>query len=205
MELDELKGAWAQYDKKLSENLKVNEELLRKMNLNSSRHELQKPLLYEFGNVIMLFLILVYGVSMLMRFYAEPKFCVPACIAILVCIIGLISTIIKVNRFLNIDYYGSSIMKLQRDVVLLNKLVLRYRKYELSILPLFILPLLPLLFKSIHNIDLYHNIKLFAIDTIVILVISYPVTFWINKQLYDKKFKNAERLLAELDKFEKDE
>jgi hypothetical protein len=30
MELDELKFVWAQYDKKLTENLKFNEELLKK-------------------------------------------------------------------------------------------------------------------------------------------------------------------------------
>ena len=47
MELDDLKNAWTQYDKKLAVNLKFNEDLLRKMNLNNSKKELQKPLIYE--------------------------------------------------------------------------------------------------------------------------------------------------------------
>jgi hypothetical protein len=114
----------------------------------------------------------------------------------------LMFAIIKANRFLSVDYYGSSVVKLQKDIAILNRLVLRLRKYELALFPLLILAILPLLFKAIHNIDIYHNIKLFTIEMILILGIGFPLTFWINKHLYDKKFKNTERFLMEIDKFE---
>ena len=205
MELDDLKGAWAQYDKKLSENLKFNEDLLRKMNLNNSKREMQKPLIYELVNILVLFLLFVYVISASIRLINEPKFFIPGFIAALICIIGLITTVIKANRFANIDYYGAPILKIQKDIAQLNRLVLRFRRYELGLLPILIIPLLPLLFKSIHNIDIYQNIKLFTFEIVAILGISYPATIWINKHLYDRKFKNAERLLAELEKFEKEE
>ncbi len=41
-------------------------------------------------------------------------------------------------------------------------------------------------------------------EVVVIIGVSYPATIWINKHLYDRKFKNAERLLEELEKFEKE-
>ena len=202
MELDDLKNAWTQYDKKLAESLKFNEDLLRKLNLNNSKKELQKPLIYELIGVAVIFILIVYVVVSSIRFIDEPKYCVPGFISAIIGMAFLMFAIIKANRFLSIDYYGSSVVKLQKDIAILNRLVLRLRKYELALFPLLILPILPLLFKAIHNIDIYHNIKLFTIEIILILGIGFPLTFWINKHLYDKKFKNTERFLQEIDKFE---
>lgn len=202
MELDDLKNAWTQYDKKLAVNLKFNEDLLRKMNLNNSKKELQKPLIYELISVAVLFNLIVYVVFSSFRFIDEPKYCFPGFISAIIGMVFFMFAIIKANRFLSIDYYGSSVVKLQKDLAILNRLVLRFRKYELALFPLLILPILPLLFKAIHNIDIYHNIKLFTIEIILILGIGFPLTLWINKHLYDKKFKNTERFLQEIDKFE---
>lgn len=204
MELDDLKNAWKQFDKKLSENLKFNEELLRKMNLNSSKRELQKPLIYEIGNIVVLFSLIVYSISTSIKLFEEPKYFIPGLILILICLTGLIFTILKLNRFLNIDYYGSSVLKLQKDIASLNNTILTYRRIELILIPILIVLLLPLIFKTLHGIDLYQNVKLFSIEIILILAISIPTTIWINKNVYDKKFKNVTRLLAELDKFEKE-
>ena len=205
MELDDLKKSWTEYDKKLSDNLKFNEELLRKMNLNSSRRELQKPLLYEFGNVLILFSLIIYSISTSIKLFEEPKYLIPGIILGLIALAGLVFTIIKVNQFLSIDYYGSPIVKLQKDIASLKNTILKYRQIELIMLPILIALLLPLVFKTIHGIDLYQKFKLFSVEIIIILAISIPVTIWINKNLYDKKFTNVTRLLTELDKFEKEE
>lgn len=202
MELDDLKNAWTQYDKQLAESLKFNEDLLRKLNLNNSKKELQKPLIYELIGVAVIFILIVYVVVYSIRFIDEPKYCVPGFFSAIIGMAFLMFAIIKANRFLSIDYYGSSVVKLQKDIAILNRLVLRLRKYELALFPVLILPILPLLFKAIHNIDIYHNIKLFTIEIILILGIGFPLTLWINKHLYDKKFKNTERFLQEIDNFE---
>jgi len=202
MELDDLKSAWAQYDKKLAVNLKFNEELLRKMNLNTSKKEMQKPLLYELFNIASIFLGFVYVTASSIQFINEPKYCIPGFISALIGLAFIVFAIKKANKLLSIDYYGSSVVKLQKDIATLNRLVLKLRKYELVLFPLLILPLLPILFKAIHNIDIYQNLKLFSIEIILILGIGFPLTLWTNKHLYDKKFKNTERLLQEIEKFE---
>lgn len=204
MELEDFKDAWSQYDKKLSENLKLNEELLKKMNLNSSKRELQKPLIHEITGVVLIFLLVAYVVASSIRFIEEPKYCIPGFFSALLGMVYLIFAIIKTNRFLNINYYGASILKLQKDISSLNKLTLKIRKFELALSPFLILSLLPVLFKAIDNIDLYNNVKLFSIEVILILGISFPLVNWINKHLYDKRFKNAEKLLEDLKKFEEE-
>lgn len=205
MELDDLKDTWTQYDKKLTENLKLNEELLRKMNLNNSKREMQKPLIYELTGIAITFFAILWLVALSIKLIGEPKYSVPGFVSATVGVVYFIFGIIRANRFLNIDYYGSSVVRLQKDLALLNKLVLYLRKFELILIPVLVLLALPLLFKFIHNIDIYSNIKLFIIEIVLILGFGYPLTFWINKHLYDNKFKSAIQLLTELEKFEKEE
>ena len=60
MELDELKSAWAQYDKKLSKSLELNVELLKKLNVDRSKSELQKPLRAEATGVVAMLLMTIW-------------------------------------------------------------------------------------------------------------------------------------------------
>jgi len=205
MEIDDLKNAWVKYDKKLSDNLRFNEELIRKLNMNNTKQELQKPLRYEIFSVIVLFVLIVYVFTSSIRFLDQLQFCIPGFITTGVALVYLAFAFIKIKRFLNIDYYSSPVLKLQRDILTLKKKVLNIRKYELILIPLLVLPILPILFKSIHNINIYNNIKLLVIELIIILGIGYPLTLWINKYFYDRKFANANRILAELDKFENED
>jgi len=204
MELDDLKSAWAQYDKKLTQTLKFNEQLLRKMNLNDSKRELQKPLMYELSGVVGMVALIAVNLGFTIRLMDEPKYYIPGFFSVIIAIVYFVFAIIKANRFLTIDHYGSSVIKLQRDIAKLNRLVLRLRKYELIMIPLFIVPTLPLIFKGVYHIDIYSNIKLFSIAAILILGLGFPMTFWINKHMYDKKFQSSETLLKEIDNYASD-
>lgn len=204
MELDELKRTWQQYDKKLSDNLKVNEALIKKMNLNSSKRELQKPLIYELFGVVVMFIVILLSVKASLQLIDELKFSIPGIIAALMSVVYFISAVVKANRFMNVNYYNSSIVQLQKEIASLNKLVLKLRKVELILIPFLIIPMLILAFKAVHNIDIYNNVKLLIIEVVLAFGIATPLVLWINKHLYDKKFKIAENLLQELEKFEKE-
>jgi len=49
------------------------------------------------------------------------------------------------------------------------------------------------------------NRKDFNIEKKLSLVIYYPPAIWLYKNIYDKKIKNAEDFLKELNRFEKEE
>jgi hypothetical protein len=204
MELDEFKEIWSQYDKKLTKNLKFNEELLKKMNIYRTRKELQKPYITELISAGIMFLSIVFVTGFSMRLMDELQFSLPGFAGVLVGILYLIFSVMKVNRLTKIDYYNSSIVKLQKDLSLLKTFILRLRKIEFIILPLLVVTILPIAFKAIHNINIYGNLRLFIFEICFILGISYPVGFWINRNLYDKRIKDAEMFLKEIERFEKE-
>jgi hypothetical protein len=200
MELDELKGAWAQYDKKLSKNLELNVELLKKINVNRSKLELQKPLMAEVTGVVSMFIMTLLFVGLSFRFIDEPKYSIPAFISIGIALIYFVFALIKMNKFLNIGYYGTSVTDLQKDIAEANRLVLKFRKYELLFSPTVLISLPPI-WKALYHVDLYQNIQSLVITALVAFGVGFPITLWINKYLYDKKFQNAEKLLQEIEEY----
>jgi len=204
MELDELKAIWLQHDKKLSENLKLNEELLRRTNLNSSKREFQKPLNWEIANIIAAVLIVVYLTVQSINLFNEFKFSIPGILSVLLVLVYLFFSILKVNRFLKIDYFQSSVVKLQKDIAELNQLILRIRKYEFG-MALVLVPLLfPIIFKAYNKIDIYNHVWLFIIAIVFAVANGVIGMILINKYYVDKKMKNVNRLLEEIVRFEKE-
>ncbi len=204
MELDEFKKSWSEYDKKLDENLKLNEKLLRKMNFDKAKQEIQKPFVYEMFNIVIMIITIAFVTKYSFKFVEEIQFSLTGFSAAILGAIYLLLAILKANKFMKIDYYSSTVVKLQKDILLMKTAILRFRKIELFLLPIFIITILPILSMGINNINLFENLKLFSIEFGLILVIGYPVVFWLNRHLYDDKFKIAKLLLEETENYEKE-
>ena len=205
MELDNFKNSWEQYDKKLSDNLRLNEALLRKISLKSSKQEMKKLLIFELFNIVFAVILILFVFSNSIYYIHQIRFSIPGFICIASAIIYLIFSIVRLRAFLKMDYYGSPVVKVQNDLLSLKSQNLRFRKYELILLPVLILPSLPLLFKVVHNIDIYQHLYTLWIEMIIILGLAYPLVFLSYKYFYDKKFKNAEQHLSDLKNFEQED
>lgn len=204
MELEELKQAWNQYDKKLEENLKFNEMLLKKMNLEKSKKELNVPYIYEIVGVIIISVLIIYMFSIALQLKDEMKYFLPSIISIAIGIYALLMTIKKIRLFSALNFFDDSVIQLQKKLLKIKTEIIKARKYEYSFIPFLIITLLPPLFKVIHNIDIYSDIKLFILRIVIATVIGAPLAIWINRNLYDKKLNAAETYLREIEEFEKE-
>lgn len=204
MELDELKTVWTQYDKKLKENLKFNEELLRKMNLEKSKKEMSAPLTYEIFSLATGVIFLIYIVSATIRFSNELKFLLPGIITTLTFVIYLYLSVIKIRLLSNIDYYFSPIIEIQKAVNTFKHKYMQFKKYELYVCPVFAISVSPILAKALRNLDLYDHPTRFIIAIVLSLILYYPLAIWFYKNLFDKKVRNTNMFLNELIKFEKE-
>jgi len=205
MELEELKSVWAQYDKKLSQNLKLNEELLRKMNLEKSKKEMNAPLFYEIISVIGVVIFLLFIISATIRYSYELKFLLPGIITSIIVSIWVYNSISKMKLLTNIEYYNSSIVELQKSI---NTFKLKYqtsKKFELYSIPAFAIAAFPILGIAMRNFDIYEHPIRFVVGIVLSLILGYPGQIWIYKNLYEKKLKNATNFLDELSRFEEEE
>lgn len=204
MELDDLKTTWALYDKKLTENLKFNEDLLRKMNLEKSKREMNAPLTYEIISLAAGIIFLLYIASATVRFSTEFKFLLPGLITIFTFIVYLYLSFTKIKLLSNIDFYNSPIIELQKSINLFNQKYLQFKKYELYVFPVFAISVSPVLAKAMRDFDLYAHPYRFVIAIILSLILYYPLAIWFDKNLFDKKVRNTTTFLDELIRFEKE-
>jgi len=205
MEIEELKSAWAQYDKKLTQNLKLNEELLRKMNLEKSRKEMNTPLTYEIISIIIGVIFLLFIGSATIRYSNEIKFLLPGVITSVIVAIWVFNSFSKIRLLSNIDYYYSSIVELQKSINTFNQKYQKYKKFELYSIPIFAISAFPILGIAMRNFDIYDHPIRFIIGIVISFILGYPGTIWIYKNLYDKKIRNTSKFLNDLSRFEKEE
>lgn len=202
MELDDIKKTWASYDEKLNKSLKLNEELLRKLNLDKSKREMKAPFYYETISLIMAGLLIIVISGYTYRYGSEIGYLVSGLLSILFCLIEFIFSFQKLKILTRIDYYNMSVIDLQKNVLTFKNKYLQYKKIELIYTPLFVVSLIPIVGKGFHGFDFFSNYTLYIFITIIVLIISYPILIWIYKNLYDKKLKNTMQFLKELEVFE---
>jgi len=205
MELEELKSAWAQYDKKLTHNLKLNEELLRKINLEKSRKEMNTPLTYEIISFITGVIFFLYITSATIIHSNELKFFIPGIISSLMTIALICLSGLKIRLLSDIDYYYSPIIELQRSINLFKHKYLKYKKYEFYIFPTFAISTIPILGIALRRFDIYEHQTRFIIGIILSLILGYSLANWGYKNLFDKKVRNTTMFLNELSRFEEEE
>ena len=205
MELDELKGAWALYDKKLSENLKFNEELFRKTNLDRSKREMSTPLAYEIFTVVVGGIIILFVLSSTYRFAGDSILLISGILTSLLCLISLYFTIQKVSLLTKIDYYNSTVLDLQKALAQVKKKYLQYKRGEIFVFPIFALFAMPIVAKGLRNFDIMAYTGRYVIAMIGALGLGYPIMLWIYKNWYERKLENTNDFLKELDEFGKEE
>ena len=204
MELEELKSAWAQYDKKLSQNLKLNEELLRKMDLEKTKKEMNAPLNYEIISITIGVIFILFILSATIRYYYELKFLLPGIITSIIVAIWVYNSFSKIRLLLDIDYYDSPIVELQKSIQTFNRKYQRSKKFELYSIPVFAISAIPILGIALRNFDIYEHPIRFIVAIVILLILGIPGQIWIYKNLYDKKIRNTIKFLDELSRFEKE-
>jgi len=204
MELDDFKTAWAKYDRKLTENLKLNEELLKKLNLDKSKREMSSPLNYEIGSAIITFLLVLFLGGATIRFASDLRYSIPGLIATLLTLFGFVSSLIKINTITKIDFNNASVIALQKSINILKQKVLLYRKVEYYVFPIYAISFAPIFLKAYKNIDIFSKSHAFFIWILIALIIYYPLAIWYYKIGYDAKLKNTSDFLDELSRFEKE-
>lgn len=204
MDLDELRLEWQQQFKSTASNVKVNFELLKQLKVGESKRELQKPIAFEIFSAIVFFLFAGYLILVSLRLFDSLKFSVLGFAGALLTIVYLVFSVIKIRRFVAIDFFYTPVVQLQKEVGSLEVLILAFRKIELLMILPFAATSLPVLWMAIHGIDIYENIGWFIIPMLIVIGFGLPLATWINRVLYDKKLQNAKRFLEDVRQFESD-
>ena len=201
MELDDFKSTWKKHNTELDEKLVLNVNSLTEENLSKSQNELFKPLIHEIANIFVIGLTIIFIAIFSFAHLKEIEFSIPGFAAVFLGAINVYYAIVKAHRIYLIDYYKSSIIEIQKNISSLNLLILKYRRFEIALFPLYIIFSLPITFKVIQNRNLYADLSFFLLEAIFIIVFGFLGLYFTNKYFYDKRIKKVQLFLDEIKNF----
>ncbi len=204
MKPDDIKSTWAQYDQSLTNKLRVDDETLRMVNLDRTKDQMEYPYVSEMVELIGGALVGVAIVVMSFRLKEEPLYILLGLIAVLVGSLYIKNALTKIRLLKQFNYYDTPVVKLQVELARIKKRILKFRKTELLLFPLYLLPLAALTSKSFYNVDVISNVTHFTVKFAVALGVAYLIVLLIHKHLYDKRIKDVEKTIVRLKEFEKD-
>jgi hypothetical protein len=95
----------------------------------------------------------IYLIGVSVRLAANLKFSVLGFAGAALTIVYLVFSIIKIRRFVAIDFFYTPVVQLQKEVVKLEVLILAFRKIEMPLMAPFAATLIPILMTAFYGID----------------------------------------------------
>ena len=186
MDLDELKDKWAEYDRKLNENLRLNRQFFKATRLSRVRSALRRFAIILGLEAPFWFLCIVALGHFLYRHITLLRFALPAAILDLYVIANFAALSKQIMDALHINY-EKPITAIQKEVESLH--VLRLRYIWVSIVGGFVvwIPFVIVIFKGFFGLDAYRLLNTAWIIANVLFGLGIAaVAIWLSRNLSER-------------------
>jgi hypothetical protein len=182
MDMDEMRKRWAEYDRKLETNLRLNRQILNETYLGKTRTALQR-LVAGIGVEMAVDIALLMALECFLYAHrALPQFLLPAAFLHLCVMVSLVTLARQIKIALEIDY-SRPIATLQKDLERLRILRIRTMQAIFVLAPLLWLPLLIVTLKGLLGVDAYALFPLsWLIANVLFGMAVIPLVFWLSKR-----------------------
>jgi len=196
MELFELQNIWNQYDKRISENIRLNKEILRKMLLTKTEKRLNRIKVEAGIRLIIPLLLLPTLLLFNIQFRATIDFYIGVS---LFTVLFILACIFRIKFFLMADSFNfsSSISSVKKGINELEKYQFKMLRIALLILPF-----------GLISIFLIAKIPFLTQDTLIplsLMIIILTVSFiYKTKYSYEERFRKLNQEIEEIEELERE-
>ena len=199
MELVELQNIWQDYDKKLSENTRINKEILRLILIEKPQRRLNwlkiKAALWIFSPVLFVSLILILNV----QFNISTRFFIGLGLFLPVYIINYIWDIRYFTLIREIDF-TMPVLSIKKVITELEKYKIKTTKIRYLLMPL---AMIGFLLMIIHKITI--KLDFFSLLPLLLIVLVFFSSMYITfKYSIYKRYKKLNKDISEIEKLERD-
>ncbi len=202
MDLDELKTLWQCHDKQLENSLSLNEQILRQLKLNRTNNEFRKLMNFEVVSVVGGFLALLAIIFLATTYSRTPFDTLLGGISGAIMLMYLIFSMLRLTGFSKLCSYDESVVKVQKELALQKRKMLRFRRIELITMPVAFVACIPFLAKVIYDFDVLQYPGRYIVGVLVSCIIAIALVVWLYRAFYEKRIASAEALLKSITDFE---
>ena len=199
MELTELQNIWQEYDRKISENTRLNKEILRLILLEKPQRRLNwikiKAGLWIFSPVLFVFIILTLNV----QFNISIRFFIGLGIFVPVFIINYIWDIRYYKLIRGIDF-TMPVLSIKKIIAELEKYKIKTTKIRYLLMPLAMVGFLLMIIRKItFSFDFFSILPL----VLIVLVFFSSMYFTFKYSIYER-FKKLNKDISEIEQLQQE-
>ncbi len=199
MELAELQNIWQEYDKKISENTRLNKEILRLILIEKPQKKINwikiKAGLWIFSPVLFIALILILDV----QFIISTRFFIGLGLFLPVYIINYIWDIRYFTLIQGIDF-TMPVLSLRKVITELQKYKIKTTRIRYLLMPLAMMGFLLMIIHKINiKLDFFSILPLF----LIVLVFFSSMYFTFKYSIYER-YKKLNKDIDEIEQLERD-
>ncbi len=196
MELDDLKNIWLKEKMELESRIVLNEKLVKELTFNKSKSSFYKLIKIAILGRNLALVYMIISIILALKVFYEFEYSIPA-------FIGAGAMLFSFFQHISLDkpdFNKMNTIELQRAICHFRIHTSKYSKYDISIVCLWFLTVVPIYFKFILNI----NIPLIPLYSIItsLIVLTFVFSKYIYKK-WDNQLKENEEQLNLIMEFEK--
>jgi hypothetical protein len=199
MELTELQNIWQQYDKKLSENTRLNKEILRLMLLSKPRRQLNwikiKAGFFILSPILFVMFLLVLNV----QFYLSTNFYIGLSLFLPIYSITYIWDISYFKLIRTIDF-SKPVLSIKKQIAELEKYKIKKTRIRYLLMPF---AMIGFILMIIHKITFSFNLVSLLPIVLIILVFISSLYLTFKYSIYER-FNKLNKDIDEIEQLEKD-
>ena len=199
MELTELQNIWQQYDKKLSENTRLNKEILRLMLLSKPRRQLNwikiKAGFFILSPILFVMFLLVLNV----QFYLSTNFYIVLSLFLPIYSITYIWDISYFKLIRTIDF-SKPVLSKKKQIAELEKYKIKKTRIRYLLMPF---AMIGFILMIIHKITFSFNLVSLLPIVLIILVFISSLYLTFKYSIYER-FNKLNKDIDEIEQLEKD-
>ena len=199
MELTELQNIWQQYDKKISENTRLNKEILRLMLLSKPQRQLNwikiKAGFFVLSPILLVMFLLVLNV----QFHLSTNFYIGLSLFLPIYTITYIWDIRYFKLIRTIDF-SKPVLSIKKQIAELEKYKIKKTRIRYLLMPF---AMIGFLLMIIHKITFSFNLVSFLPILLIILVFISSLCLTFKYSIYER-FNKLNKDIDEIEQLEKE-
>ena len=202
-ETNEMNDIWREENKRLEEQLKVNETLLRKLTVSNAATRYEKLLMVSIWGRNLALVYCLIAIVYAMRTFATPVYSIPPMFGALAMFCSFVSHW-KLKRP---NFEHLSVVELQKSICAFRIHTEKMKVWDIAAVAFWLITLAPAWLKRSYNLSLYDNprtITIFFSLSVLLMAIIYLSGVAMYAAI-NQKLQRSEQILANIKLFENNE
>jgi hypothetical protein len=198
MEVNELKEIWKKDQEKLIERIEVNEKRINEITIQNSKSKLEEYMNISIKGRNIALLYAALSLILAWKVKEELVYSLPAVIAS----VAMVLSFFQHLPLKKADYSLMNIIDLQSTIYKFQVHILKYSKFDMGIVALWLLTSIPILLKIIFKLAIFSNFIALCVFILFGTVVLFKMFSADIYKKWDKELIEAQSRLNDIQEFE---